>query len=76
MKRRDVTKLHSNTIGELTALLEEFQKNLVKEKMGIKIGSQKNTSAATNIRRDIARVKTILHSKRMIEETKEIKKGK
>ena len=77
MKIQDVKKLHSNTQKELESKLEELQKQFVTEKLNIRLGSQKNTSAARNIRRDIARIKTIMHNQIIpSSDNKEEKKGK
>ncbi len=76
MKRQDINKLHSATKKELESKLEELQKNLVQEKMNISLGNQKNTSIATNIRRDIARIRTIIHNQDITQSKEENKKGK
>lgn len=76
MKRQDINKLHSATKKELQSKLEELQKNLVQEKMNISLGNQKNTSIATNIRRDIARIKTIIHNQNITQGKEDSKKGK
>ena len=76
MKRQDINKLHGATKKELQSKLEELQKNLVKEKMNISLGNQKNTSIVTNIRRDIARVITIIHSSNFSKGKEDNKKGK
>ena len=76
MKRQDINKLHGATKKELQSKLEELQKNLVQEKMNISLSNQKNTSIATNIRRDIARVKTIIHVSNITQSKEDIKKGK
>jgi ribosomal protein L29 len=76
MKRQDINKLHAATNKELQAKLEELQKSLVQEKMNISLGNQKNTSITTNIRRDIARVKTIISHQAITKEKAANKKGK
>ena len=76
MKRQDISKLHGATKKELQSKLEELQKNLVQEKMSISLGNQKNTSIATNIRRDIARIKTIIHNQSITQGKEDNKKGK
>jgi large subunit ribosomal protein L29 len=75
MKKQDISKLHQATKKELESKLEELQKQLVQERMNIKLGNQKNTSITTNIRRDIARVKTILKNQDIAPKNKD-KKGK
>ena len=76
MKRQDINKLHGATEKELQSKLEELQKSLVQEKMNISLGNQKNTSIATNIRRDIARIKTIIHNQNISKDKEDNKKGK
>lgn len=60
MKSQQKAKLKSLSQKELTAQLLSLQKNLVETRMQIALRKEKNVKKMSNIRKDIARIKTIL----------------
>ena len=67
MKRTDIAELRKMDIKTLKSKLENLQKEFVLAKLKAKRGELKNVRKAKMIRKDIARIKTI------IRELKEIK---
>ncbi|MFC1653581.1 50S ribosomal protein L29 [Patescibacteria group bacterium] len=65
MKRQEIAKLHNSTVKELSQKIEELQKELVIVRMEIKLGKQKNLKKGSSIRKDIARIKTIISQKNL-----------
>lgn len=64
MKRNDLTKLHHEPVDKLESKLSSLRSELVITRLKINSNQEKNTSKAKNIRKDIARVLTILTSKK------------
>lgn len=52
---------------ELTKKCSEMRKNLFNIKMQLSLGKCKNTSEIKKLRRDIARIKTIMHQKKVVQ---------
>ena len=69
MKRNDITKLHHMPAVELSKKLLEAQKQLVTTRLSRKLGKEKNLHAELLVRKDIARIKTILHEQQLIKNT-------
>lgn len=67
MKRQDITKLHHETSKELAGRISAMQKDLVETRMNISLGKEKNLKRMSNLKTDIARIKTILHAKNQTE---------
>lgn len=64
MKRRDALKQHQGlTEKQLSAKIIESQKALVVKRQEKLLGKLKNTTQLRTLRRDIARMKTILDEK-------------
>ncbi len=76
MKRNDITALHDKTIGELEQQLVELRKKLAKVKLELPVGKLEDTRLPGKIRADIARVKTILHQKRVSATKSAVKENK
>ena len=60
MKIKEKAKVAAMSVKELQTKLETLQKDLVAERMQASLGKAKNQKMQTTIRRDIARVKTII----------------
>jgi ribosomal protein L29 len=77
MKRNDIKALHDKTIVELEQQLGELEKNLAKAKLELPTGKLEDMRLPSKLRDDIARVKTVMHEKRLITKTsKENKENK
>lgn len=81
MKSNDIKALHGKTIEELGKQQAELEMELAKTRFQKQAGKLKNTSLPRMLADDLARVKTILGEKKMMNEalveetkTKEIKK--
>lgn len=74
MKRKDFQEIKNKRIENLGQLLAEKEKMQVVTKFEQKLGKGKNVHSAGQLRRDIAKIKTILAEKLFEEKTK-IKKG-
>lgn len=61
MKKQDLKSLPSKTKEELKALLRDKNAEYTKIKMDIKSGRIKNTRLGFNIRKDLAKIKTVLN---------------
>lgn len=69
MKRNDITALHGKTIAELEQQLGELVANLAKAQLELPVGKLSDTRMPGKIKDDIARIKTVIHEKK-IKETK------
>jgi ribosomal protein L29 len=63
MKRNDITALHTLSHKELSTKHNELMKQFAVERIQHKAGRLKKTSVLKTLRDDIARVKTIMHTK-------------
>lgn len=61
MKNHDLKSLPTKTKEELQSLLRDKTAELTKIKMDIKSGRIKNTRLGFNIRKDLAKIKTVLN---------------
>ena len=59
----DFKKLLSETKENLLKELQKQQKELADKKIMVKIGKEKDTSQFTKMRKDIARIHTVLNQK-------------
>lgn len=65
-KRKDFVKeLHDKSIEQLKEMLETYQKEYFSLQVKNKLRSLTQTHDIRNKRRDIARIKTVLHAKRI-----------
>ena len=67
MKRNDIKALHDKSIGELNKQLEKMLLDLAKARLEKKAGKLANVSLVARLADDIARVKTIIHEKELME---------
>ena len=64
MKRNDIVDLRSKTHDELRRMLEDLKSELLQIKKDQAMGKTKNTNAAKNKKKDVARVLTFLSMKK------------
>ena len=75
MKTKEFKELKNKEVKDLTKMLNERKNSLRKIVLEIKTGSEKNIKKGSNIRKEIAKILTLIKEKSIIEEiTKE--KGK
>lgn len=70
MKIKDFKDLKTKEIGELKKLLDGYIVESLKIKAKIASNQEKNLKAAGNLRRDIARVATLIREKEILEKLK------
>lgn len=63
MKLKDIKELHVKEVKELKTLLKEKQKTLFDSRLDHSVGKLANTRSLSQIRDDIARIKTIITQK-------------
>jgi large subunit ribosomal protein L29 len=63
MKKNDIKQLHTMSKVELKTKLAELEKSLANTKVETLTGKIKNVHSVQGVRRDIARVQTVLGSK-------------
>lgn len=68
MKKKDLQELSAKTEKDLAETLEEKRKDLFKMRMDLKQNKLKNTRGIFMLRKDIARVMTILREKELAQE--------
>ncbi len=59
------SELRDLTDGELQAKLDEAYEELMNLRFNLSIGQQKNTNRMKEVKRDIARIKTILRERQL-----------
>ncbi len=59
------SELRDLTNGELQAKLDEAYEELMNLRFNLSIGQQKNTNRIKDVKRDIARIKTILRERQL-----------
>ncbi len=64
------SELRDLTNGELQAKLDELYEELMNLRFNMSIGQQKNTNRLKDVKRDIARVKTVLRERQLAAEMK------
>ena len=67
MKTNDIKLLHTTEVKDLQTKLEELVKQLTSVRMEHMLGRLKNTQSLRFLRRDIARVQTVLKNKEIAE---------
>jgi ribosomal protein L29 len=65
MKTKDIQELHTKTLKELKDLLAKASESLVKFKMEQATRKLKDVHQVMKKRREIARLKTIIHTKEL-----------
>ncbi|MCM8805912.1 MAG: 50S ribosomal protein L29 [Candidatus Omnitrophica bacterium] len=65
MKRNEFEELKSLTIQELEQKRNELAKRLFEQRIQVRLGQEKNTRSLRNLRKDIARINTLIQEKRM-----------
>ena len=67
MKTKKLDDLRSKTIEQLRGSVEEKKKVLLKVKVSLATGQQKNLKEGKNLRKDIAQILTIIRQKQIAE---------
>ena len=70
MKKNDLNDLKKKTTKELTHMLKELNKKKLEVAIELKMGKVKNVHTRLNLKRDIAKVMTILKLKQIAESAK------
>ncbi len=60
MKIRQIQELHQKTVDQLESLSQELSQQLAKAKLEKAVRRLENTSQPYHLRKDLARVKTVL----------------
>ncbi len=63
MKKRDLKNLRNKTVEELKNELSNLTRKRIEVQVKIISGKEKNLKAVSNLRRDIARVATLIREK-------------
>jgi ribosomal protein L29 len=74
MKTKDFKSLKAKDLKSLTKLVSDKRKELVKKETEIVSGKEKNSSSARNLRKELAKILTLVQEKKILEKL-EIKKG-
>jgi large subunit ribosomal protein L29 len=64
MKLKEVKELSNKTNADLKKMLNDLHANIAKVKMDLKLGRDKNTGQLKEMKRDVARVMTVLNMKK------------
>jgi ribosomal protein L29 len=67
MKKKDLQNIRTKKIKTLEKLVGEKKLELVKIRLAMKVGKEKNLKKAKNLRREIAQILTIIREKELIE---------
>jgi ribosomal protein L29 len=65
MKSNQLKELHTKTVDELTRDLRDLKAEIIKQENEWVHGKVKNTNLIRGIRKDVARVMTVMHMKKM-----------
>lgn len=65
MKRQDLIKFQNAPVAEILAEVAKLKKEAAKVALELKMGQVKNVHLEKNIKKDIARLKTIITSKEL-----------
>ena len=68
MKRKDLAELRTKETKDLSKMLGEKQIELEKIRVNIRVGKEKNLKKASNLRRDISQILTLISEKKILEE--------
>lgn len=69
MKATEKAKLHQMNSSQLQSQILKLQKDLVIAQLNQQLKKDKDTNKSKKIRKDIARIKTILHHKQLTKQT-------
>jgi len=67
MKRKEFTEFKAKTVKDLQKFVSDKKTEMNKKKVEIFSGKEKNLKYFNNLRRDVAKVLTIINEKRIIE---------
>lgn len=67
MKRKELTDLRSKTIEELKKLVTERRLETEKAKMAVSGGKEKNLKSFNNLKREVAKILTLIREKEIVE---------
>lgn len=67
MKRKDLVELKTKEVKDLTKMLGEKKIELEKIRVNIRAGKEKNLKKASNLRRDISQILTLISEKKILE---------
>jgi len=71
MKKNQITDLHQQTSAELKKQLDALEKELTKARLQLAAQKLENISTPDRLRKDVARIKTILREKELAAVTKD-----
>lgn len=71
MKKRDIAELKTKSISELEKKLAEFETEIAKVNLELKMGKTKNVHSKGAVKRDFARTMTLLRLKQLEEKEKQ-----
>ena len=66
MKRKDIKELHNKEFGELHKMAEDLKAKIGDFTLSMSLGKEKNVAFKKEIKRDLARVMSIMHGKRLL----------
>lgn len=67
MKKKELDEMKNKTIAELGKKLVDLSKQMIDSKIQLKAGKLKNVHQAGNLKKDIARIKSIIQIKSLIQ---------
>lgn len=70
MKRKELNDYKSKTVKDLLKFVSDKKTEMKKKKVEIFAGKEKNLKYFNNLRRDVARVMTIIKEKQIVEALK------
>lgn len=74
MKKKEFKDLKNKEIKDLIKMLKDKKESLSKIVLDIKSGTEKNLKKGNNLRKEIAKILTLIKEKEIVEEIKEVKK--
>ena len=66
MKFKEVKELHNKEFGELHKMAEDLKAKIGDFTLSMSLGKEKNVAFKKEIKRDLARVMSIMHGKRLL----------
>jgi ribosomal protein L29 len=70
IEKQEKLSLSSMTEGELAAMVKQLISNITKKKMDMKVGRLKNVREVFSLRKQLARVNTVINVKKRINSVK------
>lgn len=71
MNKSDIKELHQKKIDELRNLAAEVQKELTRAKLEVQANRLEDTTKPYRLRKKLARIKTIIREKELIQEAQQ-----